>query len=368
MNLENKILHISKGENGGLDVMVSRISNNLKSETLILHSQDKTNLYNKKEFIPCYKIGFEIIFPKIDKFFKFIKKLRGYPLIHVHLSNIIIFFMIPFLLGKKKVITFHKNFGMGYKELYSGEIMKLVAYGLYRSLAVPLYVNFSLLFFDKIIVLSKFQRDHLRRYALNKHFFMKKSKIIPNFIQDKNIVKRKAFSKDLSILYVGFLSKYKGVDDLIEISKDLEDTKLKFKFVGGPNSKIPSIKNRNILFTGEVPNRKINRYYDSSDFFILPSYSETFGVTILEAMSRGLVILASNLGPIKEYVKDGVNGYLFTPGDKKKIESILRGISSDKKLIEKMSRNNISLIKNYSESKIMVDYNNLYSELLCNEE
>ena len=55
--------------------------------------------------------------------------------------------------------------------------------------------------------------------------------------------------------------------------------------------------------------------FASADVFVLPSVHEPFGIVALEAMARGIPLIASNVGGLPDFVKDGENGLLFDPSD-----------------------------------------------------
>ena len=56
---------------------------------------------------------------------------------------------------------------------------------------------------------------------------------------------------------------------------------------------------------------KVKDYYQAMDIFVLPSLTETSSLSTMEAMSCGLPVVATNVGHVKFYIKDGKNGYLF---------------------------------------------------------
>ena len=59
----------------------------------------------------------------------------------------------------------------------------------------------------------------------------------------------------------------------------------------------------------------ISKYLQAMDIFVLPSLTETSSLSTMEAMSCGLVVIATPVGHVQHYIQDGTNGYLFNKKD-----------------------------------------------------
>jgi len=70
-----------------------------------------------------------------------------------------------------------------------------------------------------------------------------------------------------------------------------------------------------VIFTGFVDDWELPRYYAACDTFAISSKFETQAIIVLEAMACGKPVAGANFRAIPEFVKDGVNGYLFEPDD-----------------------------------------------------
>jgi glycosyltransferase involved in cell wall biosynthesis len=195
-----------------------------------------------------------------------------------------------------------------------------------------------------------------------------------NNISSEDIYKIK---KDLSIennspiiLSIGRLHEVKGHIYLIRAIKILTEKNpdLRLLIIGdGPERK--NLENESvklglshvILFLGEI--RETVPYYKLADIFVLPSINEGFGLSIVEAMSNKLLVVASNVGGVPEIIKDGANGFLVNPGDPIKLaEVISKIILKDKLDKEKIIENAYNNFKsNFSLETMLDKYTLLYN-------
>ncbi len=121
-----------------------------------------------------------------------------------------------------------------------------------------------------------------------------------------------------NVLFVGRLIKVKGVLELLEVARKFtEKNGIIFTIVGtGPLEKEvirESLQNKNINFSGKIENKVLPIYYNAADVLVVPSqYEEGFGRVLLEALSCGIPVIASDRGGIKESIKESV-GVLIDP-------------------------------------------------------
>jgi len=162
-------------------------------------------------------------------------------------------------------------------------------------------------------------------------------------------------SENVQIIYVGNIQKRKGVYQLISAASKLNDIEFLLNIVGSYSSdagyynriksfvKINNLEQK-ISFLGRVSADFLEKLYKDSDIFVLPSLHETFGIVLLEAMSFGLPIVATNVGAIPELVIDGENGILVHPDDPLSLANAMRQlmISPDKR--KKLGTNGYNFI------------------------
>lgn len=179
-----------------------------------------------------------------------------------------------------------------------------------------------------------------------------------NFIQkDVNSLKRKLNIKknDFVIITVSRLAKEKSVDRLIINHKELMEKYPNFKLLivgDGPDfEKLVSLSKKlgiekNVVFTGKVPLDKIPIYYQLGNIFVTASSTETQGLTVIEAISSSLPVVALNDESFINSVMNDFNGYLFK-SDEEYINSIIK-IYSDKELYNRLSNQSRILSDDYS--------------------
>ena len=88
--------------------------------------------------------------------------------------------------------------------------------------------------------------------------------------------------------------------------------------------------------------------YDEHGIFLFPSFFEGFGKAFLEAMSRGLVVLASNNGGMRDVIKNGQNGFLFDTGDWGRMAELALQLLADLGLAKQISKEARKSSLNYS--------------------
>lgn len=286
-------------------------------------------------------------------------KIKKHDILHVHFFSLSNFLPILFC-HSKKILSIHRHFFANVP--YSGSftpIKKLVNFFIEFFL-----LNSSVLIFDKIILVSESQRKSLLKGIIFKNSFKNKVKIFSNFIDEKLILNKKRIGGELNVLFVGRLTPSKGYLDFLEVVNKEILNKVLFSIVG-KNSKRYTLPNKNNLkYLGEISHENIFKIYDNNTILLFPSYSETCGLVVLEAMARGLVVIASDLPDIKEYFVSNRNGFLFKPGDINKIEETIVYLIKNPKVVERISKNNLKDILKFTSKKQIPKYIKIYEELL----
>jgi len=150
------------------------------------------------------------------------------------------------------------------------------------------------------------------------------------------------------LLFVGGIEERKGLEVLIRaiarIKKTLPDIEL--HIVGGVRKIVYYQKLRgliksldleqNIEFVGSLPEKKLSDEYSKATIFVLPSYEESQGIVILEAMATGTPVVATRAGGIPDMIQDGANGRLVDCGDEKQLANVIVSLLQEKEQRKKL--------------------------------
>ncbi len=177
----------------------------------------------------------------------------------------------------------------------------------------------------------------------------------------------------VNFIFLGRVGDRKGVFDLLDCIIEMkEELSGKFKlFVGGDGEtdKLTSVIADNNLqnlveYIGWVSGEKKEEMFLKSHVYILPSYNEGLPIAILESMSYGLPIVSTNIGGTPEVLFEGVNGYIFTPGDKARIKEIIREIVNNPADLQRMGKESLNIVKNYFPDAVEKKLVSVYKKLL----
>lgn len=228
-------------------------------------------------------------------------------------------------------------------------------------------VNNTLRKCDIVIVLS----DSWKEFFINE-LGCKNVIVIKNPIEHP-IYKSGPKKNACVLLFLGLLCKEKGIYDLLEViskNKKAYWGNLIFRFAGNGNvvdvlNTIKRLKIDDIAFyEGWVSGKEKIKLLNEADVYILPSYYEGLPISILESMSYHLPIISTNVGGIPEIVKDGVNGFIIEPGNKKGLKEAIDHLLFNRELREKMGVASADMVKDHLPDSVKKQLENLYLKLL----
>jgi glycosyltransferase involved in cell wall biosynthesis len=226
---------------------------------------------------------------------------------------------------------------------------------------------------DSILMLSNEELNAWTRFYPKGKYYRVDNPISPNNISSLS----SKFDFKLpdtypTLLFVGRLIKEKGIHELIAAMKDiLKQIECRLLIAGVGEEKeeiVQKIKNgkmeKYISLLGYLNSEELNRAYQESSIFILPSYREGFPNSILESMGYGLPIIVTPVGAITDHLQDGVNAIFIKPKDPNAITNAVIHLLNDPKLYFEMGQANFDKIKEFSLENIIHEYLKIFHELL----
>jgi glycosyltransferase involved in cell wall biosynthesis len=180
-----------------------------------------------------------------------------------------------------------------------------------------------------------------------------------NWLRNSNEI---SLNNILTFAFIGRDEHRKGLHLLHPILEKLKQKGFKFRvnFIG-PVPKEKQLEGEEYIYHGKVmEEEKVQQILDQSDVLLLPSLSEGMPTVILEAMSRGLAICATNVGAVAKMV-DHENGILIETINEKNIEQAISSIF--KKDVLKMKIKSLEKVKEFQWENVIYDYIKLFKSL-----
>lgn len=244
------------------------------------------------------------------KIIRIIEIARQYDIICVHhnaiLPQMVYCVLHRFVPEKKYVFVAHSCFEEETYFDYKSIIKKRMRwYYLKRALSIS----------DLLIFVSNAGKEsYCSKFVLDRE----KLRVVYNgVITPNSAVSKNDVTENYELLYIGRLSKVKGLDLLLYAITNLRKKhKIKLNIVGDGDYKIELIKLINELELNDIvfllgAQRNLAPYYKNADVFIYPSTcQEVFGISIVEALSQSIPCVAFRVGGIPEIIRDGENGFI----------------------------------------------------------
>jgi glycosyltransferase involved in cell wall biosynthesis len=295
----------------------------------------------------------------LSSFYFLFRKRHTYNIIHCHIANglgYIAALLIKFLFNKKVIV----------KVALSGpkSDFKMLKKTRLNRICLKMLHNV-----DKVITICSWSKKE----ALNEDFPESKISFIPNGVNTDHFIPSPAAEcSSNKITFLGRLNYQKGIDTLLLAFSSLVINKpeLQLEITGEGPEKTNLLKmaedlkiTNKVIFHGE--NTDPYAFLLSSSVFVLPSRSEGLPNVLLEAMSCGLPVIASNVGGNLDLIQSGKNGILFEEGNYEQLSSAIETILDNKQLKEKLGKNaRQAIVKDYSMEITVSKYIELYTSLL----
>ena len=312
MKFEEIIFFYPSFEKGGVEKIITNLIKNFSKEGMKIHLISSNKILKKKGLIKFYKVkkfdyrvytSFFSVYNLVKVLINNLKRKEKICLFSLQSNSIAIFF--GKILGYRVVIR-NSEYPLGSIISLDDNIIKTSLIFIQKLI---LY-NWA----DLIISNSRGSRNSIRQFVIKKE---KVINIYNPYI--KKILKQNLNYKNNSILFVGRLTKQKGIIYLLKafslFLKEYQNFKL--LFVGsGPEKKLINkyaYENKIVNKIKIIPwTSNLKKIYYSSKYFVLPSVYEGLGNVVIEALNYSRICIVSDCkhGP-SEILNNGKGGFIF---------------------------------------------------------
>lgn len=179
---------------------------------------------------------------------------------------------------------------------------------------------------NQFIAPSKFLYDTLVRWGWDE----KQVTYVPHFVEKQRAANTK---KKNQVLFIGRLTKEKGVHVLIEAARKLKDVDVLFAGTGEEEAALRNIIKQQKLthcqLLGFQDTVALDQLIQESQAVVVPSiWFENAPMVVYESLALGTPVIASNRGGLPELIQEGKNGLLFEPGDANALATAIHSLTS----------------------------------------
>jgi len=283
-----------------------------------------------------------------------------YDILHIHAID----FFTDFLsftrpLHRKPIVVnthggiFHTRWLLLFKKIYFKTVTRL---SLHRA--------------DAVICVSKHDYD-LFRTIVPKH----KLHVISNGVNVDPFLNIKKHIVPGLLLGIGRVVEHKGIDQLINLLPTLaaDFPEIHLVWVGNdPQKRIPQLLSyaqqlgvaSRVHFVGQVSDAKVKELLSQAHLFVSASSYEAFGISTIEAMSSATVPVVTPVGIHPEVVREGQTGFIYRFEGQQAVNCFRHVLSLDEHQIKQMGNNARETAMQYSWSKVVDSYLDIYRSVL----
>lgn len=287
-------------------------------------------------------------------------------------------FCILCIFGEIKIVHVH---GASYRSFWRKRVFILTAKFFRKKIVYHIHagnfdefsynnrkaVNAVMQKVDVVVALTSYWKEFFEH-----NFNPKKVIIIPNIID----YPKANYTKDNHIVigvFLGLLNDNKGIYDILAmLNKYQNDLRGKFKLYIGGNGETEKVKKQIkeyaigdlAIFEGWIGPERKAELLSKGSIYLLPSHHEGLPISILEAMSYKMAIVASGVGGIPEVVHNGENGFLINPGDQESLYKAIQSLIIHPDTRRNMGEHSFDLVQPYLPDKVEKALTTMYEDLL----
>ncbi len=159
--------------------------------------------------------------------------------------------------------------------------------------------------------------------------------------------------REFKLLYVGRISREKDLHVLVDVFKKLSVLRSDIRLImvgNGPylEDMRKALGDNRVTFTDFLADDELAMAYASSDIFLFPSKTDTFGNVVLEAQASGLPVIVTDKGGPKENMIDGMTGLVVPAGDSEAFVRAVLNLRNSPRVMERMRRDARQFMENRS--------------------
>ncbi len=312
---------------------------------------------------------FHLNFQMLEEVFKLTTDLEDFDLIHGH--DWLVFWASKVLkhsLIKPLVFTIHATESGRNQGIYN-DMQRYIN-------DIEWYCGFEAW---KIIVCSNYMKNEVKglfQIPEDKVAVIENGVNPENYLAESSEEFRSQFvsSQEEMIFYIGRIVREKGVQVLIQalpyILQEKPSTKL---VIAGKGNFVEDLKRQasylgiadRIYFTGFVSDRVRNKLYQAADVAVFPSLYEPFGIVALEGMATKTPVVASDVGGMSEFIKNGINGFKVEPNNPYQLAEKIKFVLNNQEKAKSVASKAYQIVNDkYNWANIAERTANIYSQVL----
>ena len=317
---------------GGVETHVKEISERLVKRGFEVEvvCTDPTGKHPKKEIINGVKVRRFRSFAPYDAYFfapqiYFYLKKAKCDVIHAHSYHALPAFFAALAKNDRKFVFTSHYHGRGHTGLRNilHTPYKFFGSGIFRKA-------------DRVICVSLYEKELIKG---NFDLSDEKLAYVPNGINLEEFRIKGGVKNKKTILYVGRLERYKGVQHIIRALPYLENYKLVIIGKGPYEDELRKLAfsidvNSRIEWLKDLPREELLEQYKSAGVFVFLSSFEAFGITVAEALASGTPCIVAETGALKEFVDEKIGFGLRNPENVNELaEKIIRVSKSKREIV-----------------------------------